>query len=206
MPNLKKILLALALLYTIGNAGGCLLTQPKEMNVNWKAYKTLGKIGVGGKFTAVNYAPAALEGKNFRELLVGSKVTINTGKIDTSNPERDKTLVTFFFDKMVGGKIDAVIKDIKADERIKGKPRTGIVSVMITMNEKSLIIPMKYHYEKEHFKAEGTIDLGDFDALPALASINKSCYDLHSGKTWQDVTIGFNTTITATLCDVEIKK
>ena len=206
MPNLKKVLLALGVLYTMGNAGGCLLTQPKEMNVNWKAYKTLGKIGVGGKFTAVDYAPTALEGKNFRELLVGSKVTIDTAKIDTGNPERDKTLVSFFFSKMTGGKIDAVIKDIKADKYTKGEPRTGTVTAMITMNEKSLTIPMKYHYEKEAFKAEGTIDLGDFDALPALTSINKSCYDLHGGKTWRDVSISFNTTIKATLCNVEIKK
>ena len=81
---MKKTVLALAVLYTLGNAGGCLLTQPKEMNVDWKAYKTLGKIGVGGKFTAVNYTPAALEGKNFRELLVGSKVSIDSSKIDTA--------------------------------------------------------------------------------------------------------------------------
>lgn len=198
--------MAFALLYTMGNAGGCILTQPKEISVDWKAYKTLGKIGVGGEFTSVNYTPAALEGKNFRELLVGSKVAIDTAKIDTGNPERDQTLVTFFFNKISGEKIDATINEIKADERIKGKPRTGTLSVMITMNKKSLIIPMKYHYEKELFKAEGTIDLGDFDALPALASINKSCYDLHSGKTWQDVAIGFNTTIKAELCNVEIKK
>ncbi len=203
---MKNILLTLGLLYTMGHAGGCLLTQPKEMNVNWEAYKTLGKIGVGGKFTAVNYTPTALEGKNFRELLVGSKVTIDMSKIDTGNSERDKTLVDFFFSKMTGDKINAVIKDIKADKRIKGKPRTGTLSVMITMNEKSLIIPMKYHYDKEAFKAEATIDLGDFTALPALSSINKSCYDLHSGKTWQDVTIGFSTTIKAELCNVKINK
>ncbi|MEA3454977.1 MAG: YceI family protein [Campylobacterota bacterium] len=203
---MRRVIMAFALLYTMGNAGGCILTQPKEISVDWKAYKTLGKIGVGGEFTSVNYTPAALEGKNFRELLVGSKVAIDTAKIDTGNPERDQTLVTFFFNKISGEKIDATINEIKADERIKGKPRTGTLSVMITMNKKSLIIPMKYHYEKELFKAEGTIDLGDFDALPALASINKSCYDLHSGKTWQDVAIGFNTTIKAELCNVEIKK
>ncbi len=203
---MKNILLTLALLYTMANSGGCILTQPKEMNVDWKAYKTLGKIGVGGKFTALEYTPVALEGKNFRELLVGSKVTIDTSKIDTDHHERDKTLVAFFFNKMNGNKIDAIIKDIKADKYTKGQARTGTLSVAITMNEKSLIIPMKYHFKKDHFRAEGTIDLADFDALPALASINKSCYDLHSGKTWRDVTIGFYTTIKAELCNVEIKK
>ncbi len=203
---MKKLLLTLALLYTMAHAGGCILTQSKEMNVDWKAYKTLGKIGVGGKFTSLDYTPVALEGKNFRELLVGSKVTIDMSKIDTGNQVRDKTLVAFFFNKMRDNKINATIEDIKADKYTKGQPRTGILSVMITMNEKSLSIPMKYHFEKGHFKAEGTIDLADFDALTALASINKSCYDLHSGKTWRDVTIGFHTTIKAELCKIEIKK
>ncbi|MEA3490900.1 MAG: YceI family protein [Campylobacterota bacterium] len=203
---MKKIVLAFILLYTIADASGCILAQKKEIDINWKAYKTFGKIAVGGKFTSIEYSPKALEGKNFRELLVGSKVKIDTDKIYTGNLERDKTVVTFFFQKMSGGEIDAVIKDIKADKYIKGEPRTGIVSVMITMNKKSLIIPMKYHYEKENFRADGVIDLGDFDATPALATINKSCYDLHSGKTWRDVAISFSMNIKATLCSVKIKK
>jgi len=204
---MKKILLSLATLYTFSHAaGGCLLVQPNKMSVDWKAYKTLAKAGVGGEFTAVTYTPTALEGKNFKELFIGSKVSIDTKQITTGNPARDETLVKFFFDKMAENKIDAVIKDIKADERILDKPRTGTVSVMITMNKKSLLIPMKYNYDKETFNAQGTIDLADFDALPALASINKSCYDLHNGKTWSDVTIGFHTTIKASLCDVNITK
>jgi len=203
---MRKILLALAVLYTMGNAGGCLLTQNKDIDVSWKAYKTLGKIGVGGKFTAVNYAPASLEGKNFKELFVGSKVTIDTSGIDTGNANRDIKLVKFFFNKMSQGKIEGEIRSIKADPYTKGQPRTGIVKVMITMNGKSLPIPMKYHYEKEHFDASGTIDLGDFMALPALASINKSCYELHKGKTWRDVSIAFATTVTASLCDANITR
>ena len=203
---MKKTLLALAALYTIGNAGGCLLTQPKEIAVEWKAYKTLAKIGVGGTFNSVDYSPAALEGKNFKELFVGSTVTIDTDKVDTKNPDRDLKLVEFFFKKMSGGKIEGKIQSIKADPYTKGKPRTGTVTVMITMNGKALPVPMKYHYEKEKFDAGGTIDLGDFNAIPALSSINKSCYELHQGKTWRDVTIGFHTTVTASLCDSNISK
>ncbi len=202
---MKRVLLAVATLYTLSSAGGCVLTQPNSISVDWKAYKSLGKIGVGGKFTDVAYTPTALEGKNFASLLVGSKVSINTTKIDTGNPARDETLVKFFFGKMSGA-IEATIKDIKADKRVKGKPRTGSLEVMIEMNKKSLIIPMKYNYDNEKFKAKGVIDLFDFGAKDALSSINKSCYDLHKGKTWSDVTIGFETTIKATLCDVNITK
>ena len=50
---------------------------------------------------------------------------------------------------------------------------------------------MAYTYENGLFKAAGVIDLGDFGALNALTSINRACYDLHAGKTWQDVDIAF---------------
>ena len=203
---MKKILLSLATLYTLGQAGGCLLVQPNSISVDWKAYKTLDKIGVGGKFTSVNYTPTALEGKDFASILVGSKVKIDTKKIDTGNSGRDETLVKFFFDKMNSGLIEATIKEIKADKKVKNKPRTGVVKVMITMNEKSLLIPMKYSYADSKFRAEGTIDILDFSAKGALDSISKSCYDLHKGKTWSDVSIGFETTIKATLCDTIIVK
>jgi len=203
---MKKVLLTIATLFTLSEAGGCLLVQPNQMGVDWMAYKTLAKIGVGGKFTAIEYIPHALEGKNFRELLVGSKVSIDLTHIDTGNKERDATLVKYFFGQLFSDKIDATIKSIKADPRVKGKPRTGDIDTKITLNGKSLLIPMKYHYQDGKFDAKGSIDLKDFDALNALATINKSCYDLHKGKTWSDVTIGFHTTIKATLCDVNLSK
>jgi len=45
--------------------------------------------------------------------------------------------------------------------------------------------------EGDTFAAKGYIDLADFKALGALSSINKACYDLHQGKTWQDVAVAF---------------
>jgi len=205
---MKKVLLSLLTLFSISHAAtGCVLVQPADMNVTWKAYKTLGKIGVGGQFTSVKYTPATLEGKNFKELFVGSKVSIDTTKITTGNPSRDETLVKMFFQKLKATTIEGKITNIKkTDKHVKGKPRTGMIDVVITMNEQTLTIPMQYYYSKGHFKATGTIDLFDFAASDALASINKSCYDLHKGKTWSDVTISFSTMIEATLCNVEIKK
>ncbi len=205
---MKKVLLSLLTLFSISHAAtGCVLVQPSNINVTWKAYKTLGKLGVGGKFTAVKYTPVALEGKNFKELFVGSKVSIDLSKIDTANPGRDETLVKDFFSLLKGKTIKGEITNIKkTDKHEKGKPRTGNIDVKITMNEKTLTIPMTYVYSEGKFDAKGTIDLFDFAASDALASINKSCYDLHKGKTWSDVAIGFSTTIEATLCNVEIKK
>jgi len=191
-------------LSALSYAGGCILTQSDNIKVNWKAYKTLAKLGVAGEFTSVNYAPKNKEGKNFKELLVGSTVSINVSKIDTKNEGRDKTLVESFFEKLAGDSIKGEIVAIKANKHEKGKAYTGTLDVNLTMNNKSLQIPMHYVYENDNFKAGGTIDLFDFQAQSALSSINKSCYELHKGKTWNDVSISFQTTIKATLCDTKL--
>ena len=204
---MKKIILSLFTIFTFSLAsGGCVLVQSGDMNVTWKAYKTLAKLGVGGTFTSVKYVPLAKEGKNFADLLVGSTVSIDTTQINTGNPTRDETLVKMFFKQLKSTTIDAKIVAMKAAKRVKGKPYTGTVDVTLSMNGKTLTIPMQYHYEKEHFKATGTLDLFDFAGGDALVSINKSCYDLHKGKTWNDVSIMFDTSIKATLCHVDVKK
>ena len=200
----KIILLATALLTFSFGAPGCLLSQSKNIEVSWTAYKTLAKAGVKGTFTSVKYKPASLEGKNFKELFVGSTVQIDKSKISTGNEGRDETLVRHFFSILKGKYIEAKIVDIKATTKHeKGKPRKGVVTVEIQMNGKTLAVPMRYIYDKGDFKAVGTIDLFDFAGFKALKSINKACYDLHKGKTWNDVEIRFHTTIKATLCSTK---
>jgi len=204
---MKKIIISLFTLFTFSLAsGGCVLVQSGDMNVTWKAYKTLAKVGVAGAFTFVKYVPVAKEGKNFAALLVGSTVSIDTTQINTGNPSRDTTLVKMFFKQLKSTSIEGKIVAMKAAKRVKGQPHTGVLDVMLTMNGKTLTIPMQYHYEKEHFKAMGTLDIFDFAGDVALTTINKSCYDLHKGKTWNDVSIMFSTNIKATLCHVDVKK
>jgi len=203
---MKKTIISLLTLFTFANAtGGCTLEQSDDMNVTWKAYKTLAKIGVGGQFTSVKYTPNKKSGKNFKELFIGSMVSIDMSKIDTGDSSRDDTLVKSFFSKM-GKTIEGKILDIEANKRVEKQPRTGVVDVNITMNGKSLTIPMAYQYKKGDFRATGTIDLFDFAGSKALSHLNKACFDLHEGKSWNDVTIEFRTKIKATLCDVKIKK
>jgi hypothetical protein len=204
---MKKLLFALMFAGSLLSAkSGCLLVQSGELDVIWKAYKTPDKIGVKGKLTAVEYFPNKKEGKNFKDLFVGSKVIIDTTKVDSGNSVRDEKLVKYFFRQMSEMKIKGEILSIKADPHTKGKPRTGKMEVAFTMNGKTVHTWLDYYYAKESFKAQGNIDLLDFEAANALASINKICYDLHKGKTWSDVSIGFVTNVKATLCNVNIKK
>ncbi len=201
---MKKIIFSLFTLFSLLHAAdGCVLVQSGDMNVTWKAYKTLENVDVKGIFTSVNYVPSAKEGKNFRELLVGSTLQIDTAKVDTGDLQMDDALVSKCFKKFKATSIKAEIMGMKADKRSKGKPYGGILDINITINEKTLVISMPYLYEKEIFVAKGSIDLFDFSGKESLASLDKECYDIHTGKTWNDLNIEFATHIKATLCKVK---
>ena len=130
---------------------------------------------------------------------------INTNSVNSKNEGRDLKLVNSFFKMMSGEKIMAKILDIKADKREKGKPRTGVISIEIVMNSITKKVPMKYSYDEGKLRAEGFIDLFDFQASKALSAINKACFDLHKGKTWSDVLISFEMNIKAELCSSQVK-
>ncbi|MDD2448545.1 MAG: YceI family protein [Sulfurimonas sp.] len=206
-----KLFLSLVLAFSVSLAAGemgktkgsCILSQEGNVVVNWESYKTPKKVGVGGSFDKVTYTAAAAEGNNFREILVGSSVVIETPSVNSKHESRDETLVKFFFNQMKDTVIKAKIVDIKSDKRMKGKPKTGEMSVEITMNGVTKVVPMKYVFDKGDLSAKGSIDLLDFSASKALSSINEACYDLHEGKTWSDVGISFSTKIKFDLCNTK---
>ncbi len=206
---MKKLLFSMAVLSSLIYAGeatkkpSCILSQEGAVEINWKSYKTAAKTGVGGSFNDVSYTAIKNEGVNFKEILVGSKIEINTNKVNSNNKGRDLKLVNSFFKIMKNEKITAKIIDIKAKEKVMGKPKIGTIIVEITMNEITKKIPLNYIYDKGIMRADGFIDILDFKASKALASINKACFDLHEGKTWSDVEIGFVMNIEATLCDAK---
>ncbi len=182
---------------------GCELAQVGAVEVSWTGYKTPKKVGVGGVFDSVVYTPAAKSGENFRSILVGSSVVIDSSSVNSKNEGRDEKLAKFFFGMMQDKNINAKIVDIKADKRVKDAPRTGVVSVEIEMNGVKKTVPMTYSFSDNIFEAKGTIDILDFSAANALSSINKACFDLHEGKTWSEAGIAFKTKIEAILCNVK---
>jgi hypothetical protein len=163
------------------------LAQTDKATVTWTAFKTLAKVGVSGDFSSTLYIPAYKQNKDLSSLMVGSKIIIDSTKIDTKNPARDATISEMFFKHLqttiIKGKI------ISLDET------KSTINIELQMGGITKIIPMKYELNNNIFKANGVIDILDFGGANALASISKSCYDLHEGKTWNDVGIQFQTTI-----------
>ena len=177
---MKKWLTALSVLI----AASALIAQEctwrvKDVEVKWKAFKTPARIGVEGTFG--NIKLSAMPDKTQRGLLEGTKVVIDTASVDTKNAGRDAKLVKSFFNVQGVDRIEAVVTGV----------HEGNVDVNVTMNGVSRIVPMKSEWDGDEVKAEGWIDLADFDMLPSLQAINKACYDKHAGKTWQEVELKF---------------
>lgn len=165
-------------------AAECSIEKNSLVTVNWTAFKTPAKAGVSGTFEGVEFK-GKTRATSVAELLSGSEVEIETANVHSGNDGRDAKLVTFFFDVMHDKKIEAKILEASGDST-KGK-----LVLEIAMNGVEKKVPMKYTIENNRLEAAGVIDLGDFNAINALESINDACFELHQGKTWQDVNIGF---------------
>lgn len=160
-------------------SANCISFDQSQTSINWKAYKTPAKAGVGGSFKEFTLSTSK-EAKSIKDALKKATFTIDTTSVFTKNPARDKKIATFFFKTMAGG------------EMIKGKVLNVTdkkVTVALTMNGKTVEAPLAYTFENNKFVANGVIDVLDFAMNDELKAINKACYSLHEGKTWSDVNI-----------------
>ena len=113
MKKLLILLLTLTSLYS----SGCILAQQGEVKVSLKDID----------FKNVTYKAVAKEGKNFKDILVGSLISA----------------------KSKSNSLTATITDIKANKRVKKEPRTGTITMAITLNDETKKVPFEYKYDKE---------------------------------------------------------
>ena len=155
-------------------------------DVRFTAYKTTDKVPVGGTFQQVDVAYTA--GETPKETIDGLEFTIPVSSLFTNDPTniRDPKIIGFFFNKMV------------ETQSITGKfslKDANNCSVTLSMNGVSAELPMEYEItEDNHVNFTGVMDLKQWDALNALASLNEACKILHTGadgvsKTWDEVAI-----------------
>ncbi len=189
MRKLVMSILAMSAMVVSTFAASSCYKADSTAAVTWKAFKTPEKVGVGGSFdNVVLKAPSV--GASAHNVLKGASVTIVPASVNTKNPERDAKLVASFFDLLAGDTITAKVVDVKNDS----------LDVAITLNGVTKTVAMHYRLQEQEIYADGVIDLLDFSASKALASINQACYELHKGKTWSDVEIGFYMTLSRGAC------
>lgn len=214
---MKKIFLPIALFaaFTITSCGGGnhsaestkeITAEEKEeicffsydeaagAQVKWTAFKTSEKIGVGGQFDRVNVSSGDKSTK-ITDILQNIKFNIPTASTNTANVDRDKKIVTYFFGEMKT--TDLILGQVKSCE---GDNKSGTCTFYLTLNNVEKETTLNYTVEDNTIKLTGEIDMVDFGAEAAVASLNKVCEALHTGadgvsKTWSTVELAIETTL-----------
>lgn len=165
------------------------VVKPEATSVKWTAYKTTEKKGVGGEFTTVNFDVKS--GISVQEALNNLKFSIPISSLFTNDATntRDAKIKNAFFGSMLD------------TEFLKGtiKVTDNKYTASLTMNGVTHNLPLEVNItEKRRVTMTGVMNLKDWNALDALAALNKVCFDLHKGpdgvsKTWEDVAIEVST-------------
>ena len=165
------------------------VVKPEATSVKWTAYKTTEKKGVGGEFTTVKFDTKS--GTSAQDALNGLQFSIPISSLFTNDATntRDAKIKNAFFGSMLD------------TEFLKGtiKYIDTTCTASLTMNGVTHDLPLNVAItEERRVSMTSVMNLKDWNALDALAALNKVCFDLHKGpdgvsKTWEDVAIEVST-------------
>lgn len=166
-------------------AAKALTLKAENTSISFTAYKTTDKTPVKGEFQKVYFRETS--GSNVDEVLNGLEFSIPISSLFTNDATntRDAKITEFFFGAMMN------------TEALSGKivAENGAYAAQIEMNGQTNNMPLEVKVSgTNEVVATGTMNLAEWDALQALASLNEVCFDLHKGadgvsKTWEDVAI-----------------
>ncbi|WP_437373585.1 YceI family protein [Maribacter litoralis] len=154
--------------------------------VSFTAYKTTEKLPVGGKFQEINFSNTN-SGATPLEALNGTEFSIPVSSLFTNDPTgtRDPKLLEFFFGVLKDTELISGVVKVEGDKS----------SMDVTLNGETQNIPLTYEMDGDNkITFNGVMELENWNALDAVASINKACEILHTGKdgvskTWSEVAV-----------------
>ena len=155
--------------------------------VSFTAYKTSEKLPVGGQFTNINITKSG-SGSSALEAMNGTEFSIPVSSLFTNDATetRDPKIIEFFFGAMENTTLISGVFKVSDDEKS---------SIDVTLNGKTANIPLITEMTSEStYTFNGVMNLENWDALAAVASLNKACEALHTGKdgvskTWNEVAV-----------------
>ncbi len=167
-------------------------SDPKDIKVEWTAFKTMQKVPVKGSLPQLKVTGPSSTA-SLAELMKGLKVEIDATAIETGNPGRNVTIQEFFF-----GKLNPPFKLTASVDQVQGDDLKGTLQAKITMNGNAQSVPLNYQTTPDgSFSASGSIDILNFKANPAYDSLHQACEELHKGtdgvsKTWSTVDLSLS--------------
>ena len=167
-----------------------------KTQVRWTAFKTSDKVAVGGQFNQVNAKSGGESSTKITDILETIVFNIPTSSTNTENEDRDAKIVKSFFGAM--SKTDIILGHVKS---ALGDNVSGTCTFYLTINNVEKETTLDYTVEDTTVKLTGEVDMVDFGAEGAVASLNEICGALHTGadgvtKTWSVVELAIEATLT----------
>ena len=155
--------------------------------MNFTAYKTTGKLPVGGTFNEVSFT--AGESEDMEGAITSIEFEINTGSVETNDEGRNAKIVEHFFGTINTPTITGNVKSIDPD--------AGSAVVTFVMNGLSVDVPGTFTMDGEDFSFKTEVDVQKWNALSGIEALNTICEDLHTGDDgvsllWQLVDVSFS--------------
>ncbi len=155
--------------------------------LNFTAYKTTGKVPVGGSFNEVSFT--AGESEDMEGAITSIEFEINTSSVETNDEGRNAKIAEHFFGTINTPTITGSVKSIDAD--------AGSAVVTIKMNGISFDVNGDFSMEGENFSFKADIDVQKWNGVAGIEALNEVCEDLHKGDDgvsvlWQNVDISFS--------------
>jgi polyisoprenoid-binding protein YceI len=160
--------------------------------IGFGAFKTTEKKEVKGWFNEFQINQV-IDTNKVELAFANATFTISVNSLETNDSGRNQRILTEFFAKTnstdtIKGKVISFNKD------------SALIKVKIDFNAIQKEVPFQYSMSGDTLKLNATINLLDFNAIPALESLNKACEALHKGsdgvsKTWSDVNLYLNTVL-----------
>jgi len=148
--------------------------------VFWAAYKTEDKLKVVGQFKDLKTDRADQKFSSLEALVNGINFSINSASSASGDEIRDLSLKDYFFQLFTENfEINGSLAEMSE----------GVVVAGIDVFGVQKNIKLTYSLEEEMLKMKGTLSLQEIGAVKAYNSIHQKCFDLHKGKTWDDVDV-----------------
>ncbi len=157
-----------------------------QAEMTWTGFKTPAKAPVSGQFKEM-VVEGDGSGASVAEAFNGASFTLKTNSVSSGDVARDANLRDYFFGTMVNP------EEIRGEvQSVEGSGEAGLINVYIHLNGVGAQQPLDFRVMEGYVEVSGTMDLSFWEAIPAVESLNKQCYDLHKGadgesKLWSSV-------------------
>ncbi len=134
--------------------------QPAFTTVNWTAYKTTTRVGVGGSFTDLSITAGKDDG-TLNEIMTGLSFALDIASTSTKDTSRDRKIRQFFFGTMAGWLPEEERNITGTINSVQGSDSAGIAKIALRMNDMENEVDAKFHLEGKKLILEASILVDD---------------------------------------------